>query len=210
MVAEVIRFRLNQRSVQRTVQLLTKYPFFLHGRLHDAFQEDAKQWLAIMNQRLAGNPLQSRSGKLRRSLRYFIRTGTLAQLRLRIVSRGVVYALMQQLGSGGKLPRKTKGYYSIPIGDNLTAAGVRKVSAKQARAQGAFIIGKHGADPAFMVKRVSRGQGKGSLKFLFKLVKGPIKIKPRLGFFLAWRMNAPTRQRRYAKALALALKDAKV
>jgi len=212
-----ILFKLNQRSLTKVMTLIQQAPVFLHARMYDAFSESAKEWLATMNQRFGGNPLKTRSGGLRRSLRYRISPGRslktgLDKLRLRIVSRGRIYALAQELGHKGIVPRNWQ-YLTIPARDNLTPSGVRKISARQAINQGAFPIGPKGAR-TFLVKRVKRGKDKGSLKFLFKLRNknvggGPVVLKPRLGFFNTWAVAYAKQHKRYARAMALALRDAK-
>jgi len=212
MAATEILFRLNQRSLMKVMALIQHTPVFLHARMYDAFDESAKEWTATMNQRFQGNPLKSRTGSLRRSLQYKISPGRslktgLNKLRLRIVSRGRVYALAQEHGHPGIVPRRAK-YLTIPAKDNLTPAGVRKISATQAINQGAFPIGPKGAR-TFLVKRVGRGKDKGSLKFLFRLTKGPVILKPRLGFYQTWHLARPKQFKRYAMAMALALRDAK-
>ncbi|KKN41610.1 hypothetical protein LCGC14_0721430 [marine sediment metagenome] len=138
--------------------------------------------------------LNSRTGTLARSIRTEVKGTTLRTLRAALFGardvggKELVYTLVQEFGTGGlpggviRAKNAYKGvpggpYLNIPVGVNLTPAGVQRLSAREVFSQqGAHIRGR----------AVFVGD-----KMMFALVK-QVKIKPRLGMRDAVDAEIPT------------------
>jgi phage gpG-like protein len=108
---------------------------------------------------LSGDPMESRTGLLRRSLRTEVSGGTLESLRASLYSAGsvagtpIVYARIHEYGGTIQAKHAYKNvpggpYLNIPVGENLTPAGVMRKSARDVFNDGGYIArfrsGKYG------------------------------------------------------------------
>jgi len=94
-----------------------------------------------------GKTIKSRTGLLRKSLKTRVKGSTLSTLSGSVTagSSKVVYANLQEFGGTIKAKRAYKGvpngpYLNIPIGENLTPAGVMRKNAKAVFNEGGFMI----------------------------------------------------------------------
>ena len=222
---------IRKANIDRISKLVRKSPGRLHAKLEQSFRESAAEWDGAMQKRFraplslgsnANSTLHSRSGGLRRSLQYKVTGNKLGQLKLKISSVGVPYARLQEFG--GKITPKKAKFLTIPLPDNMTDAGVMKVSARAAIRGGASFMWSKKSKQWLIVKRGAkrkiryasglanragtgpkRAQRTGKIEFLFVLKKS-VYIPPRLGFFSTWTKQQPRRSKRNAVALASALR----
>lgn len=131
--------------------------------------------------------LKIRTGTLARSVRTEVEGTKLKNLRASLYGardlggKQLVYTLTQEFGATIKAKRAYKGvpggpYLNIPIGSNLTPAGVQRLGAREVFNQGGYIVGR-----TVMLKG----------EVMFALVK-QVKIPPRLGMRDAVDEQIPT------------------
>ena len=146
-------------------------------------------------ERLSGpttaNSLSVRTGQLRRSMNHIIIPRGSKGVRLNVfVGGGVPYARIHEKG-GTIRPKKSK-YLAIPVGQQLTGAGVSKGGPRQSADPLMFILSKLTKKKLLVAaKQVPRKRGSGTrltpdlkggkLDVRFVLVD-KVTIKPRLGF----------------------------
>lgn len=139
----------------------------------------------------ATNKLHVRTGALRRSIRNSVTGMNLNELRASIfsgstgVSKPIVYAPIHEFGgtiTAKKAYSKVPGgpYLNIPIADNLTSAGVQRMTPKMVFDQGGYLF-KSGTGKWFVAMED---------KLMFVLVKR-VTIKPRLGMRAAAEKQIP-------------------
>lgn len=204
----VIKAYITKQSLRRARAVFKAYPDLAFKRLNVAFKNDGFEWQARMNARFSHGgggtktTLGVRTGALRRSLRTHVTGSSMATLKLRVVSRGVNYALLQEFGGTIK-PKNAQDLY-IPLSDNKTPTGVARMSPRQAFNAGGFLY-----DDLKNFYLVIPGKGKGKpLKFMF-ILKKSVYVPPRLGFFKTWKQMRLKRERRHAMAWNAAAKDAR-
>ncbi|HUW12556.1 MAG TPA: hypothetical protein VM537_22710 [Anaerolineae bacterium] len=180
-----------------------------------SFRLDAQEWKRGMADRFRAplyigpgnaNPnktLHNRTGALRNSLGTSVTTASdLKGTRLALFSAGVPYARVQELG-GTIRSKRPGGYLTIPLEDNMTPAGVTRMSARRAIDQGARFWESAGGN----VFIVDDEEGPPR-KFLF-LLKKQVRIRPgRLGFFKTWKNMTESRRRRQRGHVIDAIREA--
>lgn len=189
---------------QELSKALRQAPGAIARRLAPAFRLSGEEFKGKMRLRFTGRPgLFTRTGFLHASIGYEVSgDGNLDALTLRAFSAGTKYARLQEKG-GTIRPVKAK-YLTIPIEDNLTAAGVpRYPSAAALMAQGDTFVFKAKTGGLYIVRRGNSGE----LEFLWKLVK-QVTVPPRLGFFSTWKDLSKPRTKRIRDAIAVGVKDA--
>lgn len=193
---------VTQDSVRRVHAVLDRIP----SRLHKSFERRLNRWGTdwrdtVRGRITGGGPLRNRTGMLGSSIVYRLDGSTLGTLRLRMLSEGVVYARIHELG--GVIKPKTGRFLTIPLDAAKTAAGDVKGMFASARR---FIEANPGA--TYFV-RTPDGElllmwkkGKRTTLPIFKLVRqvelpgpnAPTKKAPsRLGFFDTWKAMGGTR-----------------
>ena len=214
---------LRVRNARQVKAIVETAPGVVFRNLYSAFVASGAEWELDMAQRFrAPTPqakndwtiprsssktmLHTRSGRLRRSLRARATGKDLGSLRLRVVSAGTPYALLQEFG--GKITPKKARYLTIPLRKNMTPAGNTRQSATRAIDTGAwFHESKAGNLYIVKSKRAGRkGKRHSKLTPLFKLVD-EVKVPPRLKFFATWDKRAADRRRRMVRALNAALTE---
>lgn len=187
-------------------------------RLRRAMYVDGQEWRTAMLDRVSGNPLARRTGGLARSIESAVEgEGWDTQLRNRISGRPDAIAHEE----GRTIVPRNARNLTIPLDDNLTAAGVPifpRASALPWYAKGEKRVPGSGkarvirlpSGKAFIVR-----DAPGDVQFLFALVKrvtlpGPKTdgSKSRLGFFDTWRELEKSRQKRHSDALLAGISDA--
>lgn len=130
----------------------------------------------------SGDPIQTRSGALRRSFGWETRGSGLAQ-ELRIFSAGLPYARVQEFG--GTIRPKNKRYLTIPLPDALTPGGSLKGGAKLVKSGSKYVTADGVPTFIFRSKRgnllIGSRAKNGALRLLYTL-KPSVTLKPRLGF----------------------------
>lgn len=186
---------------------MRRLPAALHRRLKSAFDLHGIRFrdAMLLRNRKGGGGTTGRTGRLRGSLGHRVDGETIADLSLRAYSAGVSYARMQEKGGTvrAKPPRR---FLTIPVLDNLTAAGVpRFPSAADLRASqpGKTFVFKTKDGRLFIGRRPSAN---AKMQVLFRL-KESVTIPPRFGFHETWEKQAPARAARNTKAVEAALAD---
>jgi hypothetical protein len=126
----------------------------------------------------AGDPIQTRSGTLRRSFGFEVREDT-----LRLFSEGAAYARIQE--EGGTIRPKNKRYLTVPLPDALTPGGSLKGGARLVPRGRKYETAD--GDPTFIF-RSKRGNllvgaraRNGATRLLYVL-KTQVSLRARLGF----------------------------
>lgn len=199
----------NAPEVQRA---LARFPALATEHVRDAFKDAGNSFVnAMMTKRFTpyrkgaktGELLMSRSGQLKRVSYERLGRGSLNNLGLRVYTRNLPYARLQEFG--GTVSPKRVRHLTIPLDDALNPSGVlRRPIGIRAYPEG-FFIRTRKTGKLFFVKR--RGK-KGKLQWLFYLHKGSVSIPPRLGFFNTWESQAKERTERIRKALREAMRRA--
>lgn len=146
------------------------------------FRDAGAQHTRAMTKRFrpygSGDPIQTRSGALRRSFGFEAR-----DLQLRLFSAGLPYARIQEYG--GVVRPKTKRFLTIPLPDALTGAGVLKGGAKLVPRGRKYETADGVPTFIFRSKRgnllIGSRAKNGATKLLYTL-KPSVTLKPRLGF----------------------------
>lgn len=199
-------------SARRVGRIVRRFPDEVARRMKTAFREDGDEWLATMSRTRFNAPLpgpgntnrvlHNRTGALRRSLGRSVTGRDVRTLRMRVFSSGVPYARIQEFG--GEVVPRTRRWLTIPLPDNMTPAGVTRETAPLAIMHGAFFF-KSKTGKLLIAKREG-----DRLRFLFVLKKRVRIPAGRLGFFDTWDRLRPSRVRRHRKALAMAVRDARM
>lgn len=198
--------RVNTKKLQRAID---RVPGKVTKNIRKAFLQHGEVFRsAMVRKRFTGgrNRLKTRTGKLQRSVRSNVRGRKLDDLRLLVsVGGGVAskYAGIQEFGG----TVHGNPWLTIPLSDNLTAAGVpRFKSAAALRGSGKTFLAKMPSGKLLIGQRFGRG-GK-SVRWLWVL-KRFVVLKPRLGFFKMWSSRAmrADRNARINKAVRKALVD---
>lgn len=130
----------------------------------------------------SGDPIQTRSGALRRSFGWETR-GTGLDTELAMFSAGLPYARMQEYG--GTIRPKNKRYLTIPLPDALTPAGIMKGGARLVSKGSKYTTAD--GDPTFIFRSkagkllIGSRAKNGATKLLYVL-RPSVTLKPRLGF----------------------------
>lgn len=201
-------FRIRPENIERLRRRFAEAPKTFYTEMHRALKLSGQDFEREMAKRTRGKTredgLAKRTGALAKSISSKT-TGeppNIASLKMRAVSAGVKYAAIHEFG--GVVRPKNAKHLTIPIDDNLTATGdVRYPSAREL-----FRTGSNGRKPfTFKTDRAAYIvlPTEDDLKFLWKLAKS-VEIKPRLGFFDAWKKQAPQRRRRFRGALVAAVR----
>ena len=128
------------------------------------------------------DPIQTRSGALRRSFGWAVR-GSGLDSEMRVFSTGIPYARVQE--EGGVVRPKNKRYLTVPLPDALTGAGVLKGGARLVP-RGRKYETADGL-PTFIF-RSKRGnlligaRAKNDALRLLYVLKPEVRLKARLGF----------------------------
>jgi hypothetical protein len=196
---DMARMKLLQAALKR-------HPDILAGNIRSHLKTSGADWQGKMLNRFRGNPMRTRTGALKRSMRHKVTGSKLRNIKLRAVSTSRYAAVHEYgtVGKGGSLPDirpKRAKHLTIPLPDNLTPAGVaRYPSARKliARDPTAFF---HTSSSGVTTIGIKKG---GSLKFLWVLKK-KVSIPARLGFFLTWHQLRDRRRSTFANAVRYAL-----
>lgn len=200
MAAGFLTLRINQKRLDKALKLV---PQLLAKELRKAFIQHGLVFYAAMHRR---RPFKHGTGKLLRSIRSSTQGSTINTLRMVTTIGGGVasrYAGIQEFG--GTI--KGKPWLTIPLPDNLTAAGVPRF--KSARAlMGSETIKTFLALMPSGKLLIGRKMADKSVRWLWVL-KHSVKLKPRLGFFKTWLSRPMRRDRavRFNKAIVRALKQ---
>ena len=206
------------QNIPGVVAVLNSIPKTTMQELRTAFKKDALEWDGAMQERFRTGIIKTNSGRLQGSFGHAVPGRTLADLKLRVFSRGLPYARVQEYGYIFR-PVRAK-YLTVPGPDNLTPAGVKRYpSARE-------FIDKHKDSTAFIKDKSGkvwivwypRGRKRqkmerGRLMWLLRkqvVVPGPnsTQTPSRLGFFSTWDKLAPERRVRHEEALARVVKEA--
>jgi len=130
-----VSLRVNRQafaaSLRRIQDAAKSRPDAVARALHPVFRGWAADWEKDVQSRLRGDPLKSRSGRLRGSLQSFVSGSKLDDLKLRLQGgEGVAYAHKQE--RGGVIKPKNGKYLTIPTRANLSAAGVSRFPSARA------------------------------------------------------------------------------
>lgn len=117
---------LNRRELQASLgrlrQRVAREPQKIAGELRPAFQAWGDRWARGVQSRFESGGLKSRSGALKRSIKFAVAGSTLDDLRLRMSSEGdLVYAKVQEFG--GVIRPKNGKFLTIPTSFNKTPGG---------------------------------------------------------------------------------------
>lgn len=190
-------------KLRRLQAAIDQVPERLFGELRETLRNEGARWEGEMQNRTR-RVLKRRTGSLARSIRQDVAGSDLRSLELRAATTSP-YAKVHEYGTTGKggvlpsiVPKRAK-FLTVPIGDNLTPAGVpRYPSAAALRGQGTFLL-KTASGKTFIVRREGE-----QLRWLWVLVK-KVDIPPRLGFFATWRSRDKKRRAALQKAVVSAL-----
>lgn len=119
-------------SLRRTLEAVDRIPRVVHRRLSEEMKGWGEDWSERVKSRFgSGDGLNVLTGRLRDSVTYSMSPGSsLADLRLRGVSEGVIYARIQEFG--GVIKPVNARFLTIPLEGNKTAGGeTRYPSARQ-------------------------------------------------------------------------------
>lgn len=157
--------------------LVAAAPEQIYAAARGAFSEAVFTVQGAVLQRLQGNPLQSRTGNLARSIIPEVTGGSLKDLKGRVYSTAS-YARIQEVG--GTITAKNKyrwlkggPYLNIPTENNKTAAGVTRLSSRDVFAQGGKV--KNGSEGFGLYLHGLR---------MYRFAKR-VTIKPQLGMLQA-------------------------
>jgi len=190
-------------SASRT---LVRLPPAIYARMRKAFERHGQEFDREMQLRLrkGGGGPQRRTGRLARSIGYRVSGEGLSDLTLHTYSAGVNYAGLQERG-GTVRPKPPRRFLTIPMPDNLTAAGVPRFgSAAELRGSGKTFVFRNAEGKLFIGYRPS---AKAKLRVLWRLVPSAT-IPPRLGFVDTWTKLEGNRAKRNLDAVEAAAKDA--
>lgn len=175
-------------------QYLSVLPGRAFDQAREAFDETAKSVHRKVSDRVrdgAGGTLHSRTGQLRRSLRYKVYGSTLKTLGAHVYSAREVasYAPVHELGATIRAKnayRTLAGgpYLNIPSNFNKTAAGVQRLPAREVFMRGGYIVPLSGARKARYMVMLDG-------KPYFWLVK-EVTIPPRLRMIATAEDEVPT------------------
>lgn len=129
------------------LDLIEALPERVYAGARTAFSKAVFASQAETLSHLSGNPLQTRTGQLARSIRPEVTGSDLATLTGRLYS-DMVYAPIQEAGGTVTAKRAYMGvpggpYLNIPTQANKTPAGVQRMTAQQVFAQGGHIRRLH-------------------------------------------------------------------
>ena len=158
----------------------------------------------LQTERLNGNPLKRRTGNLANqwttvNVATADRSSFSVKSTAGLDQSGKGYSLLQE--HGGEVRPKNGKYLWIPIGDNLTAAGVPRMTPTQAIQAGGFISWKRG--PIFFgVDQKGRSRKSGGLGIhpLFVL-KRSVNVPARMGATAMWNEEAQSLKSKLSTAI---------
>ena len=158
----------------------------LSGVLRTAMQNAGLRHQRAMAERFvpygSGDPIQTRSGALRRSFGFEV-SGSGLETQVRLFSKGLPYARMQEYG--GTIRPKNKRYLTIPLPDALTPAGVLKGGARLVPRGNRYETADGLPTFIFKSKRgnllIGARAKNGETRLLYTL-KPSVTLKARLGF----------------------------
>lgn len=199
------RAGVDKRSLRDLQRAIQRQPRLLETNLKRHFKLSGQEWQGKMLDRFRGTPMKTRTGALKRSIRYRVPGSKLSNIELRAFSTSR-YAKVHEygtVGKGGRLPDitpKRSKALTIPLPDNLTPAGVpRFPSARALMSSGKTFL--HTSDRGITTIALDEG---GRLRWLWVLKKR-VSIPARLGFFLTWEGLRRGRLHRLRRATRAAL-----
>lgn len=204
---------MGEQTGAKVRRALEAVPRELALRMKDALDTSGDEWFGKMQNRLRGDPLNTRSGQLRRSLRNRVTGSSLSGMTLRLTSSGARHARIQERG-GTITPSKARNL-AIPLKAAKTPAGVARYTARRAfeKFRGKIWVGKSKRGNLLIFRK--RGKTARSIRPLFVLKKrvklpGPDSdgSRSRLGFVDTWNKLEPKRNARFRKALEASLRSA--
>ena len=143
------RIRVEVRGLDEVQDLLARLPDLQFTSARKEFQKSALNVHAAVSARItSGTPLHSRTGNLRRSLRFGVSGNNMGELQSFIYS-DMVYAPIQETGAQGDNAIKAKRAYSsvpggpylnIPLSPNKTPAGVTRMQAREVFNAGGYLV----------------------------------------------------------------------
>lgn len=162
-------------DTRRFQTAMKRFPSRLSKEMGIALNQHGFAFKAAMARR---KPFRTGTGNLLRSQGHEVFGNSIKDLRLRLFIGGGVagrYARIQELGG----VVRGKPWLTIPLPDNLTAAGIpRFKSAKALQGTGRTFLTKSKAGNLIIGMRP---EGGGNVRWLW-ILKRSVKLKPRLGF----------------------------
>jgi len=200
---------VGSRKLRRALE---RFPAELCTELREGFIDIGNEMIEKVGRKLEGNPLNTRSGRLKRSFGKRVIGRVLRDLKLRIFSAGVPYAVWHALRGQDIMRPKRAKYLTIPTKFALTAAGRPKAGMASARQW----MNEHAGE--WFIAHSKKGN---LLIFWKKQLKTKTKIIPlwvlrksvrirrgRLGWKMLWRGLASRRKRIYVGAVRAARRRA--
>lgn len=182
----------NTKALERAMKALPKVTRkslrFRLDKIGDEFERRMdKRFTAVLSGEFRANntknKLANRTGTLRATMAHKVRdVGKDLTLRNTIGSAATRHYVHIQEKGGIIKPKRARAL-TIPLPDNLTAAG-RPRFQKASEVEGLFLLKLNGK--AFLVRKAPSGEG---LEFLW-ILKSSVKIPARLGFVRTWRSKS--------------------
>jgi hypothetical protein len=176
-----LRTEVRLEGVEELLNDLERFEPTLAPRVRDEANATAAAVANDVKNRIrdgSGDTLHSRTGQLRRSIRYGSSGTRLRDVRAEVYSDASIasYAPVHELGATIRAKDAYRGlpggpYLHFPVGQNLTPAGVQRMTGREVFAAGAHI--RPTASPAFPYRVVLDGET------MFLLTK-QVTIPPRL------------------------------
>ena len=134
-------------------------------------------WATLVRERLSGSPyLNRRTGNLARDWVVDVSDGETLSAEIRTQGTANAYAGIHE--TGGVVRPKNAKYLWIPLKPNQTAAGVARLSPRQAISQGGFIDWR---GPIFYAHQGTTSTGGAKRLVPLFVLKKEVKIPPRMG-----------------------------
>lgn len=194
-----------ERQTVRLAGILGRTPSVVQRRMHQALRRAGDAHLAAMNTRMRGPEIRTRSGALRQSFGKRIEKDGNG-LAMFLFSTGVPYANQREFG-GPIVPKPPRKYLTIPLDDNLTAAGVPRFPSAKALMDDAsrdtFVFKGPRTGNLFIVEKTA-----DDLKFLFRLVPR-VQQQGNLGWRETWKQGAANRRALYDAAVSGSIDEAR-
>lgn len=177
-----------EKAMKAVPKLTRRSLVFRLGNIGDEFERRMdKKFTATLSGEFRSNntktKLANRTGTLRATMAHKVRDdGKDLTLRNTIGNAATAHYVHIQEEGGIIKPKRAKAL-TIPLPDNMTAAG-RPRFKKASEVEGLFLLKTNGK--AFLVRKAPSGEG---LEFLWMLKKS-VKIPARLGFVRTWRTKS--------------------
>ena len=172
------------RGADELRQYLRDVPPALFEAARKAYADTAQTAANRVKERIrdgAGDSLRSRTGQLRRSINYSVDGSDIGSLRASVYSakQFASYAPTHEFGATIRAKQAYAGleggpYLHFPVGANLTAAGVQRMTGAEVFARGAYVARNRNA--AFPYRVVLAGE---TMFLLTKQVTIPPRLKMR-------------------------------